>query len=696
VCMLNNYSIIASLNILISDVDYDWSFLNRVRIMEKRSVEAERIEVEAVSSQPQEVPRADVGVGKAELTQLLKKHGVKETRSIEAPEIRVENVIPTLRKTKVNMPERFFEELAAEVGMPFLSHAQLKQLCKRERACRFLTALPYRVIEGYLIIPLEITKTSAKIALANPLNRKALLLLQHLLGGRQITWIVVSVASFEMAKETVYREIHKKSALLDLYYRNPDESAYKVLFSSQKIAVIGILSAIVVAALISSAVTFAILFALVNVAYFIITPLKIYIAARGFQGARNVPHAMREQAAELADEELPVFTVLVPVYHEAKVLPNVMRNLYQMDYPREKLDVKILMEENDEETLGEARKLGLFGEPTKRVEGIPAENYREFLKIFEPIVVPEADITTKPRACNYGLLRAKGKYCVIFDAEDNPDEDQLKKAAVVFSYLPEDVVCLQSKLNFYNANENVLTRWFSIEYSYWYDYYLEGLDRVDVPIPLGGTSNHFRVEQLRDLGGWDPYNVTEDADIGIRLSRRKLKTAMLDCYTYEEATLNVKSWIRQRSRWYKGHTQTYLVHMRHPLRLLQDLGWRKFLLFQFTFGGGIYMPIINPFLWAITALGFFAPWLFTSLFLLPIETICLFNLIVGNLSFLFLYVWTCVKQKQYHCIPLAVTMPVYWVLISIAAWRGLLQLVTKPFYWEKTLHGVTKGTNGKS
>ncbi|MCJ7762385.1 glycosyltransferase, partial [Candidatus Bathyarchaeota archaeon] len=292
-------------------------------------------------------------------------------------------------------------------------------------------------------------------------------------------------------------------------------------------------------------------------------------------------------------------------------------------------------------------------------------------------------------------LRTKGKYCVIFDAEDNPDEDQLKKAAVAFSHLPEDIVCLQSKLNFYNAKENLLSGWFSIEYSYWYDYYLQGLDRVDVPIPLGGTSNHFRVNQLRDLGGWDPYNVTEDADIGIRLSRRKLRTAMLDCYTYEEATIKLGSWIRQRSRWYKGHTQTYLVHMRHPIKLLQELGWRKFLLFQFTFGGGIYMPLINPFLWVITLVSFFAPWAFSSLFLLPIESICVFNLIVGNLSFLFLYLWTCVKQRRYHFVPLALTMPLYWMLISVAAWRGLWQLMTRPFYWEKTLHGVSKGTNEK-
>ena len=660
--------------------------------MEKCSVETERIEIDAVSSQPQEAPRITARISKEELVLLLKKHGVKETKIIENPGVRAEDVISTLRKAKVKVPERFFEDLAADLGLPFLTQTQLKKLCSSEHACRFLTALPYRVIEDYLLIPLQITKTTAKIALANPLNRKALMVLQCLLGERQITWITVSIESVEMAKEKVYNVIHKKTALLDLYYRNPDESAHKVFSLGQKLFIFGIIQAFLVAAILSSAVTFVVLFAAVNVAYFLITPLKIYIAARGFQGPRNVAYLSHKQLSEVKNEEMPVYTVLVPVYHEATVLPHVMRNLYQMDYPKDKLDVKILMEEKDEETLGEAKKLGLFGKPTKLVEGIPAEDYREFLKFFEPVVIPEADITTKPRACNYGLLRAKGKYCVIFDAEDNPDEDQVKKAAVAFFHLPEDVVCLQSKLNFYNAKENLLSGWFSIEYSYWYDYYLEGLDRVDVPIPLGGTSNHFRVNQLRDLGGWDPYNVTEDADIGIRLSRRKLRTAMLDCYTYEEATIKLGSWIRQRSRWYKGHTQTYLVHMRHPIKLLQDLGWRKFLLFQFTFGGGIYMPIINPFLWVITVVSLFAPWAFSSLFLLPIQSICIFNLIVGNLSFLFLYLWTCVKQRRYHFIPLALTMPIYWVLISVAAWRGLLQLITRPFYWEKTLHGVSKGT----
>ncbi len=661
--------------------------------MEARSVETERVEISSVPSQPQETPRVTVRVTKEELILLLKKHGVTETKIVENPEVKAENVVSMLRKAKVKVPESFFKELAAELGLPFMTLAEIKKLCASGNACRFLTALPYRVIEDFLIIPLQITKTTANMALANPLNRKAIMVLQQLLGERQITWIVTSLDSVEMAKEKVYSEIHKQTALLDLYYRNPDESAHKVFSTAQKTFIFCIIEVLLLATIVSAAWTFAILFAMINVVYFLITPLKIYIAARGFQGAQGIAHLSHKQLDQVRNEELPVYTVLVPVYHEAKVLPRVMRNLYQMDYPKDKLDVKILMEKKDEETLTEAKKLGLFGKPTKLAEGIPPENYREFLKIFDPVVIPVADITTKPRACNYGLLRAKGKYCVIFDAEDNPDKDQLKKAAVAFANLPEDIACLQSKLNFYNANENALSGWFSIEYSYWYDYYLEGLDRVDVPIPLGGTSNHFKVNQLRDLGGWDPYNVTEDADIGIRLSRRKLRTAMLDAYTYEEATIKLGSWIRQRSRWYKGHTQTYLVHMRHPIKLLQDLGWRKNLLFQFTFGAGIYMPIINPFLWAITAISLFVPWVFGSLFLLPIQAICIFNLVVGNLSFLLLYLWTCIKQKRTSFVPLALTMPVYWMLISVAAWRGLLQLITRPFYWEKTAHGVSKGTN---
>jgi cellulose synthase/poly-beta-1,6-N-acetylglucosamine synthase-like glycosyltransferase len=287
---------------------------------------------------------------------------------------------------------------------------------------------------------------------------------------------------------------------------------------------------------------------------------------------------------------------------------------------------------------------------------------------------------------------AKGELVIIYDAEDKPDSDQLRKAAIVFLRSGRDVVCLQSKLNFYNADENILTKWFSIEYANWFEFYLQGLDWIEAPIPLGGTSNHFRKKSLDELGRWDPYNVTEDADIGIRLACRKLKTEMIDSYTYEEAPVAVKSWIRQRSRWYKGHLQTYLVHMRHPRGLFKDLGAKQFLKFQLTFGAGIFVPIINPILWILTAASFLLPinlnWLDPSY----LQLISILNLVAGNVSYLLIYVIACVKLKKYRYTPYALLMPLYWVLHSIASWRGLIQLIRNPFYWDKTSHGVSKAT----
>jgi cellulose synthase/poly-beta-1,6-N-acetylglucosamine synthase-like glycosyltransferase len=289
------------------------------------------------------------------------------------------------------------------------------------------------------------------------------------------------------------------------------------------------------------------------------------------------------------------------------------------------------------------------------------------------------------------LIRADGEHIVIYDAEDNPDSDQLKKAVIAFQKVGEECVCLQSHLNFYNSKDNMLTRWFTLEYSYWFDNYLLGLSEIDAPIPLGGTSNHFRTEQLRQLGSWDPYNVTEDADLGIRISRKKFETTMLNSYTLEEANNKLWNWVRQRSRWFKGYIQTYLVHMRQPKKTLNKLGWKKFSLFQLTFGGNILLPLINPALWIITILSILFPNILNYLlFSNWIVSTSLFNLICGNLIHILLYMSPVFTKKKYSTIFTALSMPIYWILISFGAWRGLIQLITKPHYWEKTMHGLTK------
>jgi cellulose synthase/poly-beta-1,6-N-acetylglucosamine synthase-like glycosyltransferase len=699
----------------------------------------------------------ELTVTKKLLIELAKKHGVLVTDKLETTDVTVQNFVFKLKENKYKVGEGFFIELANILGLQYIPKTMLKS--------DLAPTMPYNILKDNLLLPLSVSKGKVRVATANPFNSDFFNLLASLFAA-ELEVSVASTDAVEEAVEKAYGKIHEYRALKELYYRSPDESAYKVLYPWQKTLILGVAIALTVLFILNYPLSFIVLFSLINLAYFCVNPVKFYIAFKGFRRSRKAVHVSDEEVKNLDEKNLPVYTILVPLYRESKALRRILRNIYNLDYPKEKLDVKILMEEKDDETLGEARRLGLFGNPetilappglfekvtvdvknlppSTRIldangsligtveEVIPAEDpsetllkaktrsggvfeiplgfvekvqdvvllrdsidkliwkYKEFLKVFDPVIVPEADIKTKPRACNYGLLRARGEYCVIYDAEDDPEPDQLKKAVVAFSRTPTDVICLQSKLNYYNPKENLLTRWFSLEYSFWYDYYLEGLDQVDGVIPLGGTSNHFRTRQLKELGGWDPYNMTEDADLGVRISRRRKKTAMLNSYTFEEANSRLKSWIRQRSRWNKGYIQTYLVHMRHPRRLLKDLGWKKFLLFQLTFGGNIYLPLINPLLWAVTVSTLLIPGLFQFLFFHPIDYICMINLLIGNLVYIGLHTGPIILKKNYTSIPLAITIPIYWVLISVGCWRGALQLIKKPFYWEKTEHGISK------
>jgi cellulose synthase/poly-beta-1,6-N-acetylglucosamine synthase-like glycosyltransferase len=634
-------------------------------------------------------------IDKKALIRLLKRYRI-ETSAIEKPDTKIEDVIPTLIKAKIDLPEEFYKEIALKFSMVFLDHKKIKKIYSEEQRSNLVAVLPYPIISKYKVIPLEVNGQTMDLAVDNPLDNKVQIAIKYLFGKWKINLKITSTKSIDWAIDNIYNEIHKKNAMLDLYNRAPNQSAFRVLYPNQKYFIIGAIIALTTAIIINSIVTFMTLFSLISIIYFIVNPIKIYISIRGFKGGREPTRITRGEIEWTNEEDFPVYTILIPVFREAGVLAQNLRNMFKLNYPRSKLDIKLLLEERDEETINEAKALGLFGgQPKKHVEGIPKEEYQEFLKLFDPIVIPSAKVTTKPRACNYGLLRAKGELCVIYDAEDNPDPDQLKKAAIVFLRSPEEVVCLQSKLNFYNANENILTKWFSIEYANWYEFYLQGLDWIEAPIPLGGTSNHFRKKGLDELGRWDPYNVTEDADIGIRLARQNLKTEMIDTYTYEEATLTAKSWVIQRSRWFKGHLQTYLVHMREPRKLFKELGAEKFFKFQLTFGTSVFIPLINPILWAILAMTLASPMAFAWLIPSYLQPLCLFNLIVGNLSYLAIYVVACAKLKKYRNIPYALAMPVYWALHSLASWRGFIQLIRNPFYWDKTSHGVSKAATKK-
>jgi cellulose synthase/poly-beta-1,6-N-acetylglucosamine synthase-like glycosyltransferase len=377
----------------------------------------------------------------------------------------------------------------------------------------------------------------------------------------------------------------------------------------------------------------------------------------------------RVDAPSLADDDdtLPVYTILVPLYREANVVPELVRSLIQLDYPREKLDIKLILESDDDATVAAA---------------VACSGHAK----FHIVRVPPGAPRTKPRACNYAFAFARGEFTVIFDAEDRPEPDQLRKAVAQFRASPREIACLQARLNFYNANENWLTRLFALDYALRFDLLLPGLERLHVPMPLGGTSNHFRTSALRTLGAWDPFNVTEDADVGIRLAQMGMRVAMLDSTTFEEAPTSLGAWLTQRSRWLKGYMQTWLVHMRNPVRLCQRTGWRGLISLQLFLGGAVSSALLNPLLWLILV----HSCLFRSPADYSVMNVSAAALLLGNAALTWLAVIAPRRRGWKSLAPYGFTVTFYWSLVSIAAWRALWQLITRPFYWEKTAHGVTK------
>jgi cellulose synthase/poly-beta-1,6-N-acetylglucosamine synthase-like glycosyltransferase len=393
----------------------------------------------------------------------------------------------------------------------------------------------------------------------------------------------------------------------------------------------------------------------------------LFRAVVAWNGGRSTPMPATLDASD--DLTLPVYTILVPLYREANVLPRLARTLLLIDYPHDRLDIKILVEDDDRETQSIATALRGRGP-------------------FEVLCVPNGRPRTKPRACNYGLCFARGEFTVIYDAEDRPERDQLRKAVAAFRDRTADVVCLQAHLNFYNANENWLTRLFALDYALWFDVLLPGLDRLGVPMPLGGTSNHFRTDALRQLGGWDPFNVTEDADLGLRIAKLGKRVTMLDSTTFEEAPARFDVWLRQRSRWLKGYMQTWLVHARRPAALLGRAGPGAFLAFHLLLGGTVVAALVNPLLWAISI----------SFSILGrseadgeiLTALSATGLAIGHAILTSLAVMAPLKRGWMGLAPFGLTVTFYWALVSIAAWRGLVQLATNPFYWEKTVHGISR------
>lgn len=448
-------------------------------------------------------------------------------------------------------------------------------------------------------------------------------------------------------------------------------SAIHTLHGWQKAFLLLVLLALVGGVVKSPKDTAIILVGILTFIYFIDVLFNMFLIFKSLHFPPELSFSDQE-VDTLKNSELPIYTILCPLYKEAAVLPHFVENIEKLNWPKSKLDVLLLLEADDTQTQNAAKSLNL-------------PNY------IRTLVVPHSQPKTKPKACNYGLAHAKGEYVVIYDAEDRPDPDQLKKAFLGFKKSRESVVCLQGKLNYYNPNQNLLTRLFTAEYSLWFDVMLPGMQSINTSIPLGGTSNHFKVEILRKLHGWDAFNVTEDCDLGARLFQAGYTTAIIDSTTLEEANSKLGNWIRQRSRWIKGYIQTYLVHNRHPLRFIRKHGIHAFI-FQLTVGGKIAFMIINPFLWLMT-IAYFVLYQFVgpaieSLYPSFVFYMAIISLVLGNFLFLYYYMIGTAKRGHWSLVKYIFFIPFYWLAVSVAAMKAFKQLIVKPHYWEKTVHGL--------
>ncbi|XQA63470.1 glycosyltransferase family 2 protein [Xanthomonas sacchari] len=451
----------------------------------------------------------------------------------------------------------------------------------------------------------------------------------------------------------------------------PEHSARQVITRAQSVFLVALTVVLAAALALWPLVTLIALNTLIAVAFLATFGLKLVLAWRGARRRIDIK-VSDEEVAALGDEDLPVYTVLVPMYKEPDVLPILANALRRLDYPTSKLDVKLVLEADDTETIEAAKALGLEA-------------------FFEIIRVPPSQPKTKPKACNYALRFARGQMLTIYDAEDKPEPDQLKRVVAAFRKSPADVACIQARLNYYNADENWLTRMFTLEYTLWFDFYLPALETLRIPIPLGGTSNHFRLDILRKVHAWDPYNVTEDADLGVRLTQQGYRVSVVNSTTFEEANVSIPNWIRQRSRWLKGYMQTWLVHMRDPVQLYRSTGVRGFWGFQLFVGGTFFTALAAPLMWLSYGLWlavgskFFDPFFPPALLYLS-----LLNLLLGNGFLIYMTLVAAFKRDYFRLAPYALTVPLYWLLQSIAAYKGLWQLIRNPFYWEKTTHGISK------
>ena len=374
-------------------------------------------------------------------------------------------------------------------------------------------------------------------------------------------------------------------------------------------------------------------------------------------------------AADPVPARLPVVSILVPLFKEREIAAHLLTRLDRLDYPRDRLDLCLILEQGD-----------LLTRQTLEDAVLPPW--------AQVITVPKGGVQTKPRALNYALDFARGSIIGIYDAEDQPAPDQISRVVQRFAERGPDVACLQGVLDFYNTSRNWLSLCFTMEYAAWFRLVLPGLERLGLVLPLGGTTLFLRREAIEAVGGWDAHNVTEDAELGLRLARAGYRTEMIDSVTHEEANARAWPWVRQRSRWLKGYAMTWAVHMARPGELWRDLGPRRFWGVQALYLATLSQFVLAPLIWTFSVVPFglwhplagvvpaWSLWLCVALFIVT-ELVNMAAAVIAT------------RRSGRGWLGLsAPLLHLYFPLATLAVYKGLWEIVTRPFYWDKTAHGT--------
>lgn len=475
---------------------------------------------------------------------------------------------------------------------------------------------------------------------------------------------IVSPRTLESGIATANADLLTTNAIQKLARRYPLASAHLDLPMGVRVGFIILVFAFILASMTSALAIQPLLLAIAWLALAAPSIFRIWAASTFKRNRALKPRKL------ISDEYLPVYSVLIPLRDEAHMVPQIARAMRRLDYPPEKLDIKFVVESVSPRTITAVR--AVLGDPR-----------------FSLVVVPQHRPYTKPKALNFALPLARGEHVVVFDAEDVPDPGQLRAAASAFAAV-SSLECLQGELVIVNASRRWISRMFAGEYAGHFGVLLPAIGRAGFPVPLGGTSNHFRTATLRAIGGWDAFNVTEDADLGIRMARMGLRVESLATRTLEEAPDTIKSWVKQRSRWIKGWIQTLLVHSARPRRLLADLGWPSLIAF-YVFVGGMVLSLSVHGLFLVSTLlrlghetfilGAPSPWTLSSL-----GALLLGYCGAGAITAIGLD-----RLGRSDLQGSILGLPLYWLLALWALIGACWELIANPYHWSKTPHRGMQG-----